>query len=79
MLLLSDEAIYIFQYLALMGEPAHDYLNNMLNHIASNLDTLVPYYILELNQQSHSKGDLSGLFQSIVKCGEVTFFAEMLD
>lgn len=48
MLLLSEEAIYIFQYLALMREPAHDYLNNLLNHIASNLDTLVPSYILEL-------------------------------
>ena len=33
MILLSAEAIYVFQYLALMREPAHDYLSNMLNYI----------------------------------------------
>ena len=47
-LLLSEEAIYIFQYLALMRQPAHDYLNSILNYIKSSLNVFIPGILLEL-------------------------------
>lgn len=49
MILLSDEAIYVFEYLALMRQPAHDYLNSILNHVNSSIDVLVPAFLLELH------------------------------
>ena len=62
-----------------MREPAHDYLSNMLNYISSNLDSLVPFYILGM-QTSTIESPLATLFTKIVKTGEVDFFADsMLD
>lgn len=64
-LLLSPEAIYVFQYLALMNEPASDYLNNMLNFVHANLNTLVPGHVLGVGRQDESP--LSLLFAKISK------------
>ena len=77
MLLLSDEAIYIFEYLALMREPAHDYLSSVLNHIYSNVDSLVPAYVLEL-QEPCAQISLTALLQKIARSGHLGFLATML-
>ena len=57
MLLLSDEAIYVYQYMALEAKAskasqANDYLSEMLRYVADNLNTLVPQYILEIETKS---------------------------
>lgn len=47
-LLLSEEAIYIFQYLAMLKQPANDYLNSILNYIRSSLDVFIPGILLQM-------------------------------
>lgn len=46
MLIASQEAIYVFQYLALMREPAQDYLTSIIDSVGERLDTFVPLLIL---------------------------------
>ena len=82
MLLLSSEAIYVFQYLALMGEPAQDYLGNILSQIGQNLNIYIPGYILgitDLSKVESVVGPLESLFIKISKTSEVGFFAYMLE
>ena len=78
MLILSPEAIYVFQYLALMREPAQDYLQSMLILVNSNLDSLVPSLVLGTTQNANQL-PLEFLFAKIAKTTEVNFFAAMLD
>ena len=53
LLLLSDEAIYVYQYMALeaissKAGQANDYLSEMLRYVSDHLNSLVPQYILDI-------------------------------
>ena len=78
MLISSPEAIYVFQYLALMRQPVGDYLNNMLNLVFSHSDSLVPIHVLRTQAKS-SESALEVLFEKIGKSEEKDFLAAMLD
>ena len=67
MLLVSEEAIYVYEYLALMNEPAQDYLDNMLNYIQSNLNVYVPKCLLGLESLYQNRQcPIESLFRKIL-------------
>ena len=82
MLLLSDEAIYVYQYMALeaissKADQANDYLSEMLRYVSDNLNSLVPQYILDI-ETSAQKSQLVPLFTRIVQSKYTDFLEQML-
>lgn len=74
----TSDAIYFYQYMAMLMKPPGQYLDSLMKYIDQKLNSFVPKYLLEIKQVNQDD-NFDQLLLKMKQCGEIEYLELLIE